>query len=161
MTQCGFDFGVVSNYGTLAGVVYDDLDLDGLYDNNDVPIYNQVVDVNGQPAAVSAGANGYRILEPPGTYDLSIDPSSYYYDSFPPIPAVLHATVNNPGDYSGNNNIAIDVPTTYNDVGIDIIPTSPLVPDWSTTYFIMLTNYGPNNIDTVNFDFNTLRLSFG
>ncbi len=120
----GIDFGIYSNTGAFRGVVFNDLNANGVRDSGETAIPNWKVNLSG-PSVRSTytdttGAYVFGAL-PPGTYAVSESLHSQWAQSLPP----------------GNQPITINVTSVLDSSGVDFgvadLPqmTYPLVQGWN------------------------------
>ncbi len=136
--QCGFDFGVISEYSLISGTVYADNNNNGTFDAGDAGIGNQIVDMGNQSVMTFNDGSYYAYVDQ-GTYLVRKDSSGFFANAavLPPsynlnIPAstVMDTSVN----------FGLQLPSGIHDLALDLIPVSPVTPDMESYYYMHVTN---------------------
>lgn len=138
--QCGFDFGVVTATARIAGTVFGDYNQNGNMDFNEKGIPNQLIHAGNQIAVTGSDGN-YLLVVPLGQYNVWRD-SSGYYAGLPWAPVSHTINAFTPGGLYSNNNFGIGMSSTYQDVAVDLIPTTPVALAYRSYYHILATNLG-------------------
>lgn len=139
--QCGFDFGIVTNCAYIRGFVFGDADGNGLLNNGERVMQNQVVKVNNQRVVSSYFT--YQALVPVGPVTASVDATGVYA-GYNVLPAQRQINAATPGAVYQDNNFGINVPANYNDVRVDLIPNTPVNEFMEARYNMVVSNLGSN-----------------
>lgn len=157
--QCGFDFGILTDYVQISGVVFADINKNGIQDGwFEAGIPNRQVHIGNQIAVT--GSDGLYIAPTPmGSYDVWLD-SAGVYSGIPIAPATHHVNAFNSPYFYGGNNFGIQIDSGYTDAAVDLIPLLAVTTSFHTRYLLQATNQGPEQITTLSTINNDTALSF-
>lgn len=138
--QCGFDFGVTTYSARITGKVFGDYNQNGIIDN-EAGIPRQIIKANNRLAV--SGSDGNYIMElPAGIHTLQRDTNGLYR-GFAGAPLAYTGINTSPGGYYQNYNFGIGISSSYMDVTVDLIPTSPVTNTTKAQYTLLTTSLGP------------------
>lgn len=138
--QCGLDFGIVTATAQITGKVFNDINMNSMIDNGEYGIPNQLIHAGNQIAVTGTDGN-YVLVSQLGPYTVWKD-SIGHYDPFPSAPPLYQVNAFTPGGFYSNVNFGIGVPANYQDVAIDLIPTTPVTATSKSHYHLVTTNVG-------------------
>ena len=139
--QCGFNFGVIINTATVAGTVYADTNNNGIFDNGEPGVPNQVVHINGQ-AVVTDSKGNYQAITALSPTTVWKD-SSGFFGNFATVPPQINVHPLLPGIQYPGNNFGIQIPAAYADIAVDIIPLTPVDPVTYASYMYLVADLSP------------------
>ena len=140
--QCGFDFGLAQGFVTVAGTVFGDDNHNGILDNNEIGIPNQLVDIGSQQV-VTQGNGTYMAYVDTGSYNIQKDASGFFAANAN-LPASIPVYIPNYFGIDTGLNIGVQTQAGIHDVAIDLIPLTPIVPGWESFYSVQVTNLSSN-----------------
>jgi uncharacterized repeat protein (TIGR01451 family) len=152
-TVCGNNFGIFTNASTVSGTLFFDANNNGIMDNGEVGIANQMIQIGS--ATAYTNSNGfYSIMLPIGSYTITYTPSGFYQSGAITTNNVL-ANVTQNGQTYANNNIGLYMPPGQVNLGISINPVTTVTPGFGAWYYIYVCNYGTTPTGatvTMNYD---------
>jgi hypothetical protein len=141
-----------TNYGRIEGKVYDDQNVNCIFDGSDGGLAGKVVTILPGPYYASTNAMGdYGVWVPLGTYSVSttvLPPDSFLCPLSGSISGVNVAT---PGAVYSGNDFALDGPT-FSDYYIHFCPP-PIRPGFTRTIPMFINNYGQTTASNVQVRF--------
>ncbi len=138
--QCGFDFGVTTYSARITGKVFGNYNQNGILDA-EASIPRQIVKANNRLAVT--GSDGSYIMEvPAGIHTLQRDTTGLY-SGFSGTPLSYTGVTTTPGGYYQDYNFGIGISSTYLDVTVDLIPTTPVTTTNKAEYTLLTTSLGP------------------
>ncbi|MEI7802071.1 MAG: PKD domain-containing protein [Bacteroidota bacterium] len=153
-TITGVDFGVQSTVTTINGIVFNDLNNNGVQDAGEYGISNQWVQVGVYWA--STNANGvYTVTVPFGSFLVQLYSIPAGATLSVPVSGNYTVVTSVSGQIYGGNNFGIHYPPGVQDLVIYISPYTTVTPCFPAWYDISYTNAGTvpvNGTVTMNYD---------
>jgi hypothetical protein len=142
--HCGYDFGYQDLRVTISGIVYFDLNNNGVQDAGEAGVPNVYVKV-GNNSVYTNFAGHYTTVVPAGTYNVTYTStgSMIGYTVNPASYSVAATTVGN--TYSGNNFGLYTVPGSCN-AKVVLVPHSTVTPGFQAWYKVYVYNIGSSMI---------------
>lgn len=135
----GLNFGVRYNNAIISGIIYFDMNSNGVYDTGEPTIAGQPVHV-GSSVVYSNSTGHWSIVEPLGSYTVTYTPNGVY-SGYTPTPTSYSVSASTPGNnYSGNNFGLVGSPT--GNVCLSLDPYTCVSPGFAAGYRMHLTNTG-------------------
>ena len=152
-TVCGNNFGIFTNASTVSGTLFLDANNNGIKDNGEAGIANQMIQIGS--ATAYTNSNGfYSIMVPIGSYTITYTPAGFYQSGAITTNNVV-ANVTQNGQTYPNNNIGLYMPPGQVNLGISINPVTTVTPGFGAWYYIYVCNYGTTPTGatvTMNYD---------
>ena len=142
--QCGFDFGVLQGFVAIEGTVYGDDNHNGLMDNNESGIPNQLVDVGNNQQVLTLSNGVYLAYVDTGNYTLQKDASGFFAANAI-LPATLPVYIPNYSTVDTGLNFGVQTTPGIHDVAIDLLPLTPVSPGYESFYAVEVTNLTSQN----------------
>ena len=144
--QCGFDFALMHGVVPVGGTVFGDDNHNGVWDNNEGGIPNQLVDLGSQQV-VTLSTGLYLAYLDTGNYTIQKDASGFFA-SYSTLPASIPLSITNYNAVDTGLNIGVQTTPGIHDVAVDLVPLTPVSPGQISFYAVQVTNLS-NATETV------------
>ena len=154
-SNCGYNFGIQNNSVTICGLVFFDVNNNGIFDaNSESGIANVLVTLKDSLTGVIYNVytdqyGHYCAVVPAGIYNINITLQGYTGATINPGSITVAATTSG-GTYS-NNDFAVYTQPGICDLNISITPNTTITPGYPAWYEVQVCNVGSNTTSgTVN-----------